>query len=184
MAEGPILETPRLRIVPFCELYLTPRYVAWLNDPDVVRYSEQRHRVHTLESCRSYWLSFSGTPHYFWAIIVADGTLDHIGNINAYVDQENLLADVGILIGEKRAWRKGYGLEAWRAVCGYLLGRGGMRKVTAGALAVNTGMLKVMEQAGMVEDGRRYRHYIFEAREVDVIHGAIFRQDFQSHSGR
>ena len=85
MAEGPILETPRLRIVPFCELYLTPRYVAWLNDPDVVRYSEQRHRVHTLESCRSYWLSFSGTPHFFWAIIVADGTFGPLSVGNAII---------------------------------------------------------------------------------------------------
>ena len=179
MAEGPILETSRLRIVPFSELYLTPRYVSWLNDPEVVRFSEQRHRVHTLESCRSYWLSFSGTPHYFWAIVVTDGTLGHIGNINAYVDTENQVADVGILIGEKGLWGQGYGLEAWKSVCDYLLGEGGMRKVTAGTLAVNTGMRKIMERAGMVEDGRRHRHYIFEAREVDVIHGAIFRQDYR-----
>jgi [ribosomal protein S5]-alanine N-acetyltransferase len=184
MAEGRIIETPRLRIVPFSELYLTPRYVGWLNDPEVVRYSEQRHRIHTLESCRSYWLSFSGTPHYFWAIVIADGTPGHIGNINAYVDQENRLADVGILIGEKMAWRRGYGLEAWRAICDYLLNEGGMHKVTAGTLADNTGMLKIMEKAGMIEDGRRYRHYLFETREVDVIHGAIFRQNFQSSSVR
>lgn len=177
MAEGPILETPRLRITPFSELYLTPRYVGWLNDPEVVRFSEQRHRVHTLESCRSYWLSFSGTPHYFWAIVVTDGTPGHIGNINAYVDPENQLADVGILIGEKRSWNRGYGLEAWLAVCGYLLDTGGMRKVTAGAMAVNKGMLRIMEKSQMVADGRRIRQCVVNGEGVDVIYAALFQKD-------
>jgi len=62
MAERPVLQTARLRMVPFSEAHLTTRYVGWLNDPEVVRYSEQRHQTHTIESCRSYLLSFSGTP--------------------------------------------------------------------------------------------------------------------------
>ena len=177
MAERPVLQTARLRMVPFSEAHLTTRYVGWLNDPEVVRYSEQRHQTHTIESCRSYLLSFSGTPHYFWAIVVTGGSLGHIGNINAYVDEKNLLADVGILIGEKKAWRRGYGLEAWRAVCSHLLDVAKMRKVTAGALAANTGMIRLMHKAGMVEDGRRIRHYLFDSREADVIHGALFRRE-------
>lgn len=182
MADSPRLETPRLRLISFAEEYLTLRYVGWLNDPEVVHYSEQRHKVHTLESCRNYWLSFSGTPHYFWAVVAVDETLGHIGNINAYVDPDNGLADVGILIGEKRCWRSGYGLEAWRAVCDYLLNEEGVRKVTAGTLADNAGMLKIMGQTGMVEDGRRQRHYLFEGREVDVVHGALFRQNLNHRS--
>ncbi|NPU86156.1 MAG: GNAT family N-acetyltransferase [Syntrophaceae bacterium] len=179
MAEGPILETGRLRIVPFGEAYLTSRYVGWLNDPEVVRFSEQRHHKHSLASCREYWQSFSGTPHYFWAIVVSAGVRGHIGNMNAYVDEKNLVADVGILIGEKKAWSKGYGLEAWSAVCCYLLGPAGMRKVTAGTLALNAAMLRLMKKSGMVEDGRRIRHYLFDSCEVDVIHSALFRQDLQ-----
>lgn len=168
------LETARLRIVPFSEAHLTPRYVAWLNDREVVRYSEQRHRHHTIESCRDYWLSFVGTPHHFWAIVVRGDQLDHIGNINAYVDEKNRLADVGILIGEKAAWGKGYGLEAWKAVCGYLLSEKRMRKVTAGTMAANNGMLRIMERSGMIPDGRRLRHYLFEGEETDIVHMALF----------
>lgn len=174
MAETMPLETTRLRIVPFSEVHLTPRYVAWLNDPEVVRYSEQRHRMHTFESCRDYWHSFAGTPHHFWAILVSAGSLGHIGNINAYVDEKNRLADAGILIGEKAAWGQGYGLEAWIAVCKHLLNEEGIRKVTAGTMAVNKGMWRIMEKSGMVPDGRRFRHYIFEGEETDIIHMALF----------
>jgi RimJ/RimL family protein N-acetyltransferase len=173
---APLIETGRLRIEPFSQEHLTPRYVGWLNDPEVVRYSEQRHRTHTLEGCRRYFESFRDTPHFFWALVVKDGPAGHIGNMNANVNVENRLADVGILIGERAAWRRGYGLEAWRAVCGYLLGAAGMRKVTAGAMAANTAMLSIMRRSGMAEDGRRIRHYLLDGREVDIVHAALLRE--------
>ena len=175
MVQSRIIETARLRILPFSEEFLTPRYVNWLNDPEVVRYSEQRHRFHTLESCREYLKSFLATPNYFWAVITRDDELGHIGNMNAYVDVNNSLADVSILIGERKAWRKGYGSEAWIAVCNYLLKEENIRKITAGTLSVNTAMLGVMRHAGMVEDGRRIRHRLFEGSEVDVVYASLFR---------
>jgi RimJ/RimL family protein N-acetyltransferase len=178
MAESPPIETARLRIVPFAEEHLTDRYVGWLNDPEVVRYSDQRHYVHTIESCRDYLGSFIGSPNYFWAILARDEDRPHIGNISAHVDPVHLVADVGILLGERRIWGRGYGAEAWMAVCKYLLGDAGMRKVSAGTLAVNAGMLGVMRRAGMVPDGRRHRHSLYEGREVDIIHMALFRDSY------
>src|SRR6059058_2556121 len=121
---SPQLETDRLTIVPFGAEHLTERYVGWLNDPEVVRYSEQRHRSHTLESCRAYAASFRDGPNHLWAIVARDPTLGHVGNINAYVDVPNGVADVGILVGERGVWGRGYGLEAWRAVSDWLLGAG------------------------------------------------------------
>ena len=96
MVESSIIETPRLRIIPFSEKYLTPRYIGWLNDPEVVRYSEQHHRSHSLESCSQYWQSFANTPHYFWAITAIDPNIGHIGNMNAHIDKMNSVADSGI----------------------------------------------------------------------------------------
>jgi len=175
MAESRIIETPRLFILPFRESFLTERYIGWLNDPEVVCYSEQRHKTCTIESCRAYWQSFNGTPNYFWAITAKDSKIGHIGNMNAYVDVANKVADVGILIGEKAIWGCGYGTEAWAAVCRYLLDEEGMHKVGAGTMAVNKGMLRIMAKAGMIDDGVRKRHFLFEGQEVDLIHKAFFK---------
>ena len=177
MAKSHAIRTRRLLISPFEEGHLTARYVGWLNDPEVVRFSEQRHLKHTLESCHAYWQSFSESPNYFWAVEEVEGTLGHIGNMNAYVNQKNSVADVGILIGEKKAWNKGYGLEAFSAVCRFLLQELGLRKVTAGTMALNLPMLRIMERRGMKEDGRRKRHYLFNGKEVDVIHMALFKDE-------
>lgn len=174
MAESDILTTPRLQLVPFSEEYCTSRYVSWLEDPLVTRYSEQRHRTHTLESCRRYYHSFMGTPNYFWAIVRPDKEPHHIGNANAYIDPYNQIGDIGILIGERSIWGQGYGFEAWKTLCQYLLHGLKVRKVTAGTIAPNLPMLAIMKKAGMVKDGRRLRHYLWEGREVDTIHMALF----------
>ena len=164
-------------MLPFGAEHLTSRYVAWLDDPEVVRYSDQRLRKHTIETCRAYWESFDGTPHHFWAIVARAPALGHLGNMNAYVDPIDRVSDVGILVGERRAWGKGLGTEAWVAVCRWLLGPGGMRKVTAGTLVENKGMLGIMRKVGMVEDGRRLRQRLFEGRETDIVHAALFAED-------
>ena len=102
--------------------------------------------------------------------------MGHIGNMNAYVNQKNSVAEMGILIGEKKAWNKGYGSEAFSAVCHFFLEELGMRKVTAGTMALNLPMLRIMERRGMKEDGRRKRHYLFNGEEVDLIHMALFKE--------
>lgn len=170
--------------MPFAERHLTPQYVAWLNDPEVVRFSVQRHRAHTLESCRAYWQSYSGTLHYFWAIVEHGHGLGHIGNMNAHVALHDKVADLGILIGNRNAWRKGYAREAWLAVCGYLFEKAGIRKVTAGTYESNAAMLALMKSTGMVEDGRRVRQALIEGREVDIVYAALFSDAWKAPADR
>jgi ribosomal-protein-alanine N-acetyltransferase len=184
MAKSKVIKSEKLRIVPFSEVYLTERYVSWLNNPEVVRFSDQRFRTHTLESCRAYINSFEGSPNYFWAIVSRISSEGHIGNINAYVDTRNIVADVGILIGEKKLWGKGYGLEALSAVVNFLFREAGMRKVTVGTLALNMGMRNIMHRLGMKEEGRRIRQVMFEEKEVDIIYGALFRDEWTNFSGK
>ncbi|MBI3096111.1 MAG: GNAT family N-acetyltransferase [Rhodocyclales bacterium] len=174
--------TRRLTLAPFAEQFLTRQYVSWLNDPDVVRYSTQRHRKHTLESCRDYWQSYAGTPHHFWAIVEHGQGLGHIGNLNAHVDPHDKVADIGILIGNKEAWRQGYASEAWLAVCRYLFTQAGMRKITAGTCASNAAMLALMNAAGMVEDGRRSRQTLVDGREDDIVYAALFKDSWNPRS--
>lgn len=171
--ETPSLQSSRLDLYPYSDRFVTDTYVSWLNDPEIVRYSENRYRTFTLEGCRDFAKSFDGSPHHLWAIVRTDAD-QHIGNINAYVDANNRLADVGIIIGDRSCWGGGYGLEAWQTVCHWLLNEGRIRKVTAGTLDTNIGMKRIMEKSGMVPDGRRTRHYINDSVEVDIVYGAIF----------
>ena len=165
--------TSRLRIVPFAERHLTERCVGWLNDPEVVRYSEQRHRRHDLESCKDYFESIARSPGFFSAI--EERAQDrHIGNISIAVDPANDIADISILLGDRTTWGSGFGFEAWKAVLDTLLGCERFRKVTGGAMASNRAMIRIMEKADMRLDGRRTAHYLLNGLPVDIVHYASF----------
>lgn len=174
MTPTPRLRGKRLALQPFKAKHLSAEYVSWLNDPEVVRFSEQRHKKHTLKSCRAYVASFAGTPHHLWAIVSEE--FGHIGNLAATVDPANRVADLAILIGKRECWSQGFGAEAWTVAMQWLLGKGGMRKVTAGTMANNRGMLSVMKKAGMREEGRRRKHFVQDGRAVDLVMVARFRR--------
>jgi RimJ/RimL family protein N-acetyltransferase len=157
--------TARLRLLPFTAELVSARYVAWLNDPQVVRYSEQRHRSHSLDSCHAFVATFDQQSAHMWAIVLDDL---HIGNITAHRNLPNKVADIGILIGDRSTWGHGYGAEAWTGVRDWLLDSG-CRKVTAGAMAANVGMLAVFEKTGMVEEGRRVGYFLLDGRPVDMV---------------
>lgn len=173
MAEA-VIRTERLVLEPFRSCHVSAEYVAWLNDKHLMRYSEQRHREHSLATCTVYADSFTGSPHYFWRILTDTAKPLHIGNINAYVDRINSVADIGILIGNPAAQGKGYGYEAWMGITRFLLNEQKLRKLTAGTMSVNKPMLRIMEKAGMIPDGVRKRQYLCEGEEVDIIHMALF----------
>jgi RimJ/RimL family protein N-acetyltransferase len=75
-------------------------------------------------------------------------------------------------------WGRGYGAEAWRALCDHLFRARGIRKITAGTIEPNAGMIGIMKNVGMVDDGRRIRHHLWNGREVDVVYAALFRDDW------
>ena len=127
--------------------------VGWLNDPEVVRYSEQRHKIHTEESQQEY---IQDGPDVFREIYT---NTSFIGTITAQIDRPNSVADVGILIGDKSAWGKGYGTEAWIAFCDHLFLHQ-IRKIEAGAMSTNVGMIKIFTKSGMTFEGFRDNHFI------------------------
>ncbi len=174
MAESAILTAERLELRPFNDDFLVERYVGWLNDAQTVRYSEQRHRTHTLETCRAYAHSFTNSANYFWVIVANDRSLGHIGNITATVDVPNRVAELAILIGEPGARGHGYGFEAWQRASRFLLEDAGLRKVAAGTMEINEPMLKIMRASGMVEEGRRRGQFLVDGNPIDAVLMALF----------
>ena len=152
----PTLSTERLILAQLTSA--KPRHVAWLNDPEVVAFSEQRHKQHTVKTCQSYITSFQG---HFWAIKLVSIGL-HIGNITAACDQNNNVAEIGILIGEKTHWKNGYGREAWQAVSDWLLDKGGgaVRKLEGGCMSTNVAMRRIFEQTRFEYEGERKAHFV------------------------
>lgn len=144
---------------------VSERYVSWLLDPEAVRFSEQRHRIHSLESCLSFVQSIDQERAHMWAILVGG---EHVGNITAHRDAPNGTADVGILMGQRSVWGQGFGAEAYGAVTDWLLGSG-CRMVTGGTMEANKGMIRVFEKCGFTIDGVRPGFFLLDGMPTGMV---------------
>ena len=152
-------------------------YLNWLNDLGVVRYLESRFCPQTAESISRY---IDDNP-YLMAICLKDtitGTVgyetnkphQHICNINLRnINWIHRFAEVGLLIGEKDEWGKGYGSEAISLMANYAFEILGLHKLTAGCYSKNVGAIKAFEKAGFQIEGTLRRHYWFEGRYTDAV---------------
>lgn len=175
----PLLRGPHVVLRPFTATDITDAYIGWLNDPEVVRFSNQRFVRHTRESCERYFASFEGSANLFASLRVAGSgaaAADErsVGTLTAYRSLPHGTADVGILLGERAVWGQGIGLEAWQLLTDWLLTTPGLRKVTAGTLACNRSMLAVAERSGMRREGVRRAQELIEGLPTDIVHFARF----------
>ena len=170
------LTTDRLLLRPFKPSDIDTRYLGWLQDPEVTRFSNQRFRQHTLESCAAYQRSFSGSANTF---LVIEHRADQvpIGTMTIYRANNHGTADIGLLLGDRTYWRQGLGVEAWSAVLQTLLKEPGLRKVTGGTARPNTGMIKIMEKSGMHLEAIKQRQELIDGQETDLLYYARFAKE-------
>lgn len=134
----------------------------WLNDPEVVKYSEQRHTEHATEFQETFM--YMRGDSYFG--IYLNEVI--IGTINFYQDKYNKIVDVGIMIGDKTQWGKGYGYEAWECVCDDLLSNG-IRKIEAGCMFLNKPMLGIFRKYNMIFEGTRREHFLINGKTTNMV---------------
>jgi ribosomal-protein-alanine N-acetyltransferase len=160
---------------PFQRGDITQEYITWLNDPEVVKYSNQRFQIHTEETCNTYWESFRHSQNLFMNIKLKENELS-VGTMTAYISTPHQTADIGILIGNKAVWGHGIGTDAWNTLADWLMENGNIRKITAGAISENIGMIKIMESYKMIWEATRSNQEIFNGKPCDVRYYAKFNQ--------
>ena len=178
------IETRRLTVEPFGEERITERYVSWLNDAEVVAQSVQRYRNHAIETCRAYLASFQASDDQFLAIVCKSDELGHIGNMTIRVDARNGLADLSILIGEKRAWRKGYATEAVLRLLEYVFDDLNKHRVIATTDCLNDRSIALLERVGMRREGHYLQNHWFKGAWGDEYQYAMLRSEWNARAAR
>ena len=129
---------------------LTETYLGWVNDPEVNKYLE----VGLFPTNRDDLASYYERTHHPSSIVLAivDKASDqHIGNISlTSINYIHGRADLGIMIGRKNFWRKGYGTEAIKLVVDYAFKRLRLHKISAGMYEENQASRWVFEKAGFI----------------------------------
>ncbi|HIC94740.1 MAG TPA: N-acetyltransferase, partial [Anaerolineae bacterium] len=88
-----------------------PRFVKWLNDPEVRQYLVMYMPLSMAEEEKWFERQLEDQNSKIFAIETEEGV--HIGNIGLHdIDWKNRRAVLGIFIGEKGYWGRGYGSDA------------------------------------------------------------------------
>lgn len=174
----PVLPAGSVRLRPVEVADADGPYLDWLQDPEILRYLEARFSSHTRASLAAYIEACRDDPRiHFWAIELEDDGR-HVGNIKlGPVDEPHRRADIGIMIGDRRAWGRGIGTAAITAVADFAFGELRLHKLVAGSYAPNEGSVRAFGRAGFHVEGRLERHWYTEGAWVDGVLLARFAPD-------
>lgn len=157
-------------------------YYRWMNDPEITQFLESRFVPNSMERLQEYVRNFTGNKDNILLAIVLKENHRHIGNIKlGPINWVNRFGDVGIAIGEKDCWGKGYGIEAISLVSKYAFNTLNLHKLAAGCFKSNKGSVKMFQKSGFETEGIQRQHAFRNGKYEDVIYlGLINPKDHRS----
>lgn len=106
-----------------------------------------------------------------------------IGFFGLYVELVHGTGWVGIGIGERDFWGKGYGTDMMKVCLRYAFSELGLQRVALGLHAYNERALRSYEKAGFRLEGRTRQDVLREGRRSDTLWMGILREEWLQQNG-
>jgi RimJ/RimL family protein N-acetyltransferase len=106
-----------------------------------------------------------------------------IGFFGLYVDLIHSDAMVGIGIGERDFWSKGYGTDMMNVCLRYAFLELGVERVSLGVHEYNPRAMRSYEKAGFRMEGRTRKDVLREGKRTDTLWMGILREEWLQMNG-
>jgi len=152
-------------------------YSSWFEDQEVCKYNSHGKYAKTADYFRSFFCSLNSEEQIVWAI--CHKTDGHIGNISLQgLSFINRNAEFAILMGDRRHWHRGVALAAGKKMLQHGFVKLNLYRIYCGTAATNTGMCKLAERLGMVQEGSRRNHLFLDGEWVDMLEYGVLKNEF------
>jgi RimJ/RimL family protein N-acetyltransferase len=156
-------------------------YPAWLNDAEVCRGNSHHVFPYPKEAALDYIRKVRESTTNLALAIVLREDHRHIGNITLQsIHPINRSAEFAMLIGDKSAWGKGYGLEAGQLMCQHGFETLNLHRIYCGTFADNAGMIGLAHALGMKEEGRRREAAFKDGKYLDIVEFGLLESELLS----
>jgi len=162
------------------------RYVAWFNDREVTRHLRMRYPLSRL--AEENWLRERGVTQVAYgsggnyAIETKEGV--HIGSVGFhYANAENRKATLGIAIGDKNYWSKGYGTDAMLTLLRFGFDEMNLHRIDLSVDADNARAIACYRKCGFVEEGRLRDERYSRGEYRDQLWMGLLREEFHALHG-
>jgi len=160
-----------------------PRFVRWMNDPDVIRYLLLNAPLSYAMEEKWFEQQVASSPleNQVLAIevLVGDDWL-HIGNSGLHkIEQVNNAAEFGLVIGEKEYWHKGYGLQATELTLKHGFEDLNLNRIYLNVFEENEYAVKAYETAGFVKEGVQRQALYKNGKYHDIILMSVLHSEWK-----
>jgi RimJ/RimL family protein N-acetyltransferase len=159
-----------------------PKYVEWLNDWQVRRFLAPTlpHPI-TIQDEEDWFNHQRNDQHskVFAILTRSEGRV--IGNCGLHqIDWTNQNAILGIFIGDRNYWDKGFGTDATRTLLHYAFAEANLHRIELEVFAFNPRGIRVYEKCGFKLEGVRRQALYREGQWHDEHVMAILRDEWQA----
>jgi RimJ/RimL family protein N-acetyltransferase len=156
----------------------------WMRDYELRRWMEDDTVAPLSDEEQDAWterMQTSKDAHLFSIVTLDDDR--YIGSCSLrLIDDKNGSAVLGIYIGEKDCWGRGYGTDAARVILRFAFMERNLHRVELGVFAFNHRAIHSYEKVGFVHEGARREAIFREGRYHDEYIMAVLRPDWEAAS--
>jgi RimJ/RimL family protein N-acetyltransferase len=162
-----------------------PSFVKWLNDPEIRRGLALSLPL-SLAQEEEWFADLSKGSEYERPLAIEiqpDPNKDHwvfVGNCGLIgIDWQNRHAEMGIHIGEKEYWNKGFGTKAMLLLCKHGFDNLNLHRLWLRVFESNQRAIRSYEKAGFKLEGRYREAQFVEGKYEDVIIMSMLQSEWQ-----
>ncbi len=155
----------------------------WVNDPEVIGNLLMRYPVSQYQEEKWIETALGGDNqrNKVFAFETKEGV--YLGGIGLHsIDWENSNAEVGIVIGKKEYWNKGYGTDAMMTMLDFAFNQMNLHRVYLRVFEFNQRGIKSYEKCGFTKEGVLRHDRYSGGRYYDTIMMGILKEEFNKSS--
>jgi RimJ/RimL family protein N-acetyltransferase len=172
-------ESTRLRAVEREDL---SRFVIWLNDPEVLAGLSLFLPLSMGEE-EQWFQNMLKAPASEHPLVIEISEGDEwvpVGNCGFHqIEWKNRSGELGIFIGEKRYWNKGYGTEVMKLLLRHGFNTLNLHRIFLRVFSNNLRAVRSYEKAGFVHEGCMRLAEYRDGRYVDVLLMSVLRSEWK-----
>ena len=160
-----------------------PRFVEWLNDPEVIQ-GLLFYLPMSLAEEEGWFENMLKRPPVEHPLVIdihEGNEWVMIGNCGVHnIDWRCRSAEVGIVIGEKRLWGHGYGTQAMQLLLNHCFETLNLNRVALDVYENNLRAIRSYEKAGFTQEGRNRQAMYQDGKYIDILKMSILHQEWVS----
>lgn len=159
-----------------------PRFVAWLNDPEVRR-NLLLFQPLSLAQEEEWFKEILQRPVEEQPLVIEIKTAEGwqaAGNVGLFsIRNADRAAEIGIFIGEKTFWGQGYGTESMRLMLQYGFKELNLNRIYLRVYETNLRGISSYEKAGFKQEGRLRQDRFMDGKYIDVLLMSVLRSEWK-----